>query len=100
MSPKEQLCLLLHQSLPDQLDGVVGALAHQVVVQKVVVTLVLVEVLPVLDLVLQHKLAGSSGVWGEELVFDSDFCRIWVFLMHHCHVCMGIHLISGRSHRS
>ena len=63
-----------------------------------VVTLVLVEIWPVLDLVLQRKLAGSSVVGGEGIVFDSYFGRIGAFLVHRCHVGMGTHLASGRGH--
>ena len=63
-----------------------------------VVALVLVEALPVLDLVMQRKLAGSSVEGGEGLVFDSDFGQIWAFLVCRHHVGTGTHLASGRSH--
>ena len=63
-----------------------------------VISFVLVVVLPVLDLVPQRKLAGSSVVGGEGTVFDSGFGPIWAFLVHRHHVGMGTHLASGRSH--
>ena len=60
--------------------------------------MVLVEALPVLDLVLQCKLAGSSVAGGEGIVFDFGFGRIGVFLVRYHHVGKGTHLASGRSH--